>query len=569
MRYPLIALLACLTSTLPAQLTIADGGTVTVSPRSVPTDQLVVTGNTVVDAGGTLDLRGLFVGYGNLDLRGILVVTVTGPDRDSQYGNLFMDGMTTLGGSLRISLAPAYAPTGTVEYTLVNALPVRDSFARVVLPGPNWQLRYEPEKVVLRLDKLTPNFDLLSFTGESAGRFIDLRWQTASERASDYFIVEQFISGSFQEVGRVAAAGDAATTSTYTFTHTDPGTNAAVFYRLRMVAADGSSTQSGILRIDRRQIGAEDVLLVGSGATLSVGKRSFIFVLGKDIIVESGATLINASIVRTELDLVLGGAYRTSLRGRTPGFDYGLLVADNRAIIDGELSVDLTADYTPPATETYLLVDAGTVSGTFFDPPTLPAGNWALDYSPSQVNLLVGPGNPAPVTWLDFTAAARDEAVDLKWTTGSEENSDYFGVERQEVTGDWKELGRVTAVGFSTEESSYDFTDATPGTGNPLYYRLRQVDFDGTFDYSPIVAVSLPAGNGLTLFPNPTTRTVYLAGSLPSPDYRITDVTGRTVLTGTLAEGERPRIDLPRSLPDGLYFLSFDGGAARRFRVVR
>ena len=208
MRYPLIALLACLTSTLPAQLTIADGGTVTVSPRSVPTDQLVVTGNTVVDAGGTLDLRGLFVGYGDLDLRGILVVTVTGPDRDSQYGNLFMDGMTTLGGSLRISLAPTYAPTGTVEYTLVNALPVRDSFARVVLPGPNWQLRYEPEKVVLRLDKLTPNFDLLSFTGESAGRFIDLRWQTASERASDYFIVEQFIGGSFQEVGRVAAAGD-------------------------------------------------------------------------------------------------------------------------------------------------------------------------------------------------------------------------------------------------------------------------------------------------------------------------------------------------------------------------
>ena len=64
--------------------------------------------------------------------------------------------------------------------------------------------------------------------------------------------------------------------------------------------------------------------------------------------------------------------------------------------------------------------------------PTLPAGNWALDYSPSQVNLLVSPGNPAPVTWLDFTAAARDEAVDLKWTTGSEENSDYFGVERQE-----------------------------------------------------------------------------------------------------------------------------------------
>ena len=93
-----------------------------------------------------------------------------------------------------------------------------------------------------------------------------------------------------------------------------------------------------------------------------------------------------------------------------------------------------------------------------------------------------------PVDLADFTGYAIDRSNMLKWQTESEENTMVFIVERSlDGRRDFIEIGRVNAFGNSTTMRSYELED-----GNPVsfaYYRLRIVDFDGTFEFSDVITV--------------------------------------------------------------------------------
>jgi hypothetical protein len=94
--------------------------------------------------------------------------------------------------------------------------------------------------------------------------------------------------------------------------------------------------------------------------------------------------------------------------------------------------------------------------------------------------------SPLPVTLLDFTAQLQGGAVALAWHTASEVNSARFEVQRSLDGTSFKTLGRVTARGTSTTDTTYPYRDATlPAGASQLYYRLRQVDLNGTATYSP------------------------------------------------------------------------------------
>ena len=116
---------------------------------------------------------------------------------------------------------------------------------------------------------------------------------------------------------------------------------------------------------------------------------------------------------------------------------------------------------------------------------------------------------PLPVELTAFVGKWTNGAADLSWTTATEKNSSYFAVERStggEVA--FKAVGQVAAAGRSTSPLAYKFRDAEAGTLGvaTLYYRLRQVDNDGTQTYSPVVvltvgkAVAVPQ---LEAYPNP------------------------------------------------------------------
>jgi uncharacterized repeat protein (TIGR01451 family) len=153
---------------------------------------------------------------------------------------------------------------------------------------------------------------------------------------------------------------------------------------------------------------------------------------------------------------------------------------------------------------------------------------------------------PLPVVLTDFTAqAVQNRNAQLSWHTASEQNNDHFEVERSFDGTTFVKIGQVAGQGTTTSATVYAFNDANVAAkaSGPVYYRLRQVDHDGTATYSPLRTVSFTrvAMVKLGLYPNPaqTSTTLDLSALPTTGTYQVLllDATGRTVRTATLGGG--------------------------------
>ncbi|MBX0333648.1 T9SS type A sorting domain-containing protein [Pontibacter sp. HSC-14F20] len=114
------------------------------------------------------------------------------------------------------------------------------------------------------------------------------------------------------------------------------------------------------------------------------------------------------------------------------------------------------------------------------------------------------PITPLPVELMFFKAQAQTQGVSLTWATASELENKGFEVQVSNNGREFKEIGFVESkVGTTSLRQDYNFLD-TKAVSGTRYYRLKQMDFDGTTSYSPIRAVALDAGNGtVSVYPNP------------------------------------------------------------------
>jgi hypothetical protein len=109
-----------------------------------------------------------------------------------------------------------------------------------------------------------------------------------------------------------------------------------------------------------------------------------------------------------------------------------------------------------------------------------------------------------PVELTSFTASANFGVVDLQWITATETNNQGFEVQRSSGS-DFETIAFVNGYGTTTETQAYSYSDKSVEVGT-YSYRLKQVDFDGTFDYSNVVEVNVPAPSTFALeqnYPNP------------------------------------------------------------------
>lgn len=164
---------------------------------------------------------------------------------------------------------------------------------------------------------------------------------------------------------------------------------------------------------------------------------------------------------------------------------------------------------------------------------------------------------PLPVALTAFTAVAQGPAaVRLAWATASEQNSARFEVERSTEGTQFNPLGTVAAAGNSSAPRRYALLDAQlPSGAATLYYRLRQVDRDGTARYSPVRVVA-PKGatTGLSLYPNPLPGgAATLAGGQPGTQVRVFDALGRFVTAASADAAGMAALALPAGLPAGVY----------------
>ncbi|MDX2245148.1 MAG: LamG-like jellyroll fold domain-containing protein [Bacteroidia bacterium] len=173
-----------------------------------------------------------------------------------------------------------------------------------------------------------------------------------------------------------------------------------------------------------------------------------------------------------------------------------------------------------------------------------------------------------PVEWVYFTAQPKDKKILLDWATAREHNSDFFDVERSVNQNEWITLGQVKAVGNSISLQNYTFPDETPINGVG-YYRLRQVDIDGGFHLSSVVAVSFQS-DMVSLYPNPVQDklTIETQGQTPVTA-RLFDMQGRMVMQQTLNSGN-PTLSV-HNLPSGIYLIRLHNakGWTQEMKVVK
>jgi hypothetical protein len=142
---------------------------------------------------------------------------------------------------------------------------------------------------------------------------------------------------------------------------------------------------------------------------------------------------------------------------------------------------------------------------------------------------------PVPVELIFFEASKEREEVVLHWATATETNSAYFEVQRSQDLQDWATIGTIEAAGNSFSQQNYSLRDGDPQVGEN-YYRLKQVDLDGSVSYSEVISLVFDAEEGGIMFPNPVEDELII--SVGSPGFlQIYDTAGRLVHSQPLTVG--------------------------------
>jgi hypothetical protein len=182
----------------------------------------------------------------------------------------------------------------------------------------------------------------------------------------------------------------------------------------------------------------------------------------------------------------------------------------------------------------------------------------------SNISALAAP-TPLPVKLTSFTGTVDTRNIaTLHWATASEHNTAYFALERSADGTAFAEADRVAAAGASSHSLAYHWVDPKSLVGS-TYYRLRQVDHDGTEHYSSVVVLAPASAMAriMEVYPNPSAgQSIKLLlqgynGEILT--LRLSDALGRSILAQTLSPTEAQYLaplELPQGTVSGTYILT-------------
>ena len=159
-----------------------------------------------------------------------------------------------------------------------------------------------------------------------------------------------------------------------------------------------------------------------------------------------------------------------------------------------------------------------------------------------------------PIELLSFTGENIGEYNKLNWITTTEINNDYFVLESSKDGYYFSFVGEVNGAGNSTQQIDYELIDKKP-LADLTYYRLKQVDFDGKYSYSNIVALKRKPSPDLNVFPNPTNGdfTLYFNQTI-NGELRIYNGLGQVVYDQHLENKDNIKLNV--DIPIGVYYLN-------------
>lgn len=187
-----------------------------------------------------------------------------------------------------------------------------------------------------------------------------------------------------------------------------------------------------------------------------------------------------------------------------------------------------------------------------------------------------------PVKYISFSGTAANKAVLLSWVTSQEINNDHYEVERSTNGKDFSVIGMVLDGFESNGNMSYAFKDnaAMLQDQTVVYYRLKQVDTDGRFSYSNVIAIRLKAAASdlyVEVAPNPFTEKVIVrfnSEAQANAEIRITNLAGQTIVSKKMTVNKgynNLQVDGLSALPSGVYVASLitDGKVTGTQKIVK
>lgn len=189
--------------------------------------------------------------------------------------------------------------------------------------------------------------------------------------------------------------------------------------------------------------------------------------------------------------------------------------------------------------------------------PTPPIGQWT---SFTVVDLLL------PVEWGYFRARTREAGTILEWETLTESNNSGFAVERSQDGIRFESIAWVEGRGSTQESSAYTFLDQQLPAVPLLYYRIKQVDFDGSYAYSEVVSVQNQALNAFSIYPTVLSRSnakLQIRGGEQLKSFHVVNVEGSLLFSKNTGPEWQWEVDLSALGPGQYYFVGRNGSQTR------
>ncbi|QOJ30146.1 MAG: T9SS type A sorting domain-containing protein [Ignavibacteriales bacterium] len=223
--------------------------------------------------------------------------------------------------------------------------------------------------------------------------------------------------------------------------------------------------------------------------------------------------------------------------------------------------------FTSDAGTTWIPYTQAPSNATFYSADIRNGGLYAVG---SRANIIKGlfSGN-IPVELTSFTASAADGKVILDWTTATETNNARFEIQRRSGNEEWSVIGSVRGSGTTVSAKAYRFTDNSAVNG--IYsYRLKQIDFDGSYEFSQVIEVNVGMPSEFALYqnyPNPFNPSTMISFALPQSDnisLKVYDILGNEVavlLSGKLDAGNHTVEFNAAGLSSGIYLYKLQNSA--------
>lgn len=201
------------------------------------------------------------------------------------------------------------------------------------------------------------------------------------------------------------------------------------------------------------------------------------------------------------------------------------------------------------------------VSNWTYGSATLNTTANSLSISGQSTEYILGSSGTMPLHLLSFTAGNQGSYALLKWTTTDEINCSHFEIERSNDGTLFQNIGSIAAINNNAIHH-YDFVDNTP-LNNVNYYRLKLVDRDGHYTFSPVVKLIFKSNTPLlSVYPNPTINTITIkySGNQKNVMMTIFDATGKKVFAQKMLNQSVLQADISQ-LPKGVYSVQLDDGS--------